>query len=55
MTGYCANCGHYDSLDHVALCAYCVAYFYKHSRLPLHTDPVEPMDSLSTLYSRMGW
>lgn len=55
MMAFCHNCGHYAQLDQVALCTYCITFFYAHSRLPLHTDPVEPLDSLATLYSRMGW
>ena len=52
---YCWNCNHFSDLPDGWHCAYCLRFFYANSRLPLRSDPVPATDSLSAVYTAMGW
>lgn len=55
MANYCHNCGHHSTLINGVYCAYCLGHFARHGRLPMPTDVMVSTDSLSKLYSEMGW
>ena len=34
MKHYCHNCGHWSQLADRVHCGYCLAFFYRHARMP---------------------
>lgn len=47
MTHYCHNCRYHALLPDTVHCAWCLAFFYAHSRMPRPTDRAQRQSTAS--------